>query len=170
MKIFNALIIKHCVQNFILFRCSMEELETRLILWEFTLEKYTNEENSKLKGYTKKTRTELLRDLSNIKTVIKIFKMGYTLGLTHDEISNKASIQRNNRTRQSYVYHRKPLGERRDNKKTIVYNGGGTNGNKIRYPSKKRSRSHWKNFYNLFPHLSKQDNWNGKTSTRYNGK
>ena len=30
--------------------------------------------------------------------------MGYDLGLTHDEISNKASIQRENRKIDGYIY------------------------------------------------------------------
>ena len=148
----------------------MEELENRLNHWETALKKYSNLENSKFRGYHKQTKIQLIRQVGEIKTLIKIFKMGYDLGLTHDEISKKASIQRENRKIDGYIYKKRPLGERRDNKKSIVYNGGRTNGNKIRYPSKKRSRTHWKNFYNLFPHLSKQDNWNGKTSTRYNGK
>ena len=38
--------------------------------------------------------------------------------------------------------------------------------NKVRYPSKKRSRQVWKRFYTLFPNLAIKDNWNGKTSNK----
>jgi hypothetical protein len=47
------------------------------------------------------------------------------------------------------------LSETRDNK--YVYVGsGGSNKNKIRYPSMKRSKSTWKKFYKLFPNAEKR--------------
>lgn len=57
----------------------------------------------------------------------------------------------------------------RDNKGIIV-GSGGSNRNKIRYPSTKRSKRTWKIFYQMFPHLAVSDNWNGETSNRYKGK
>lgn len=60
--------------------------------------------------------------------------------------------------------------ERRDNKSYYNYANGspcGAAGNYVRYPSKKRSLRTWRNFYNLFPWLAKQDGWDGKKSSRY---
>lgn len=57
--------------------------------------------------------------------------------------------------------------ETRDNKKQLNL-GSGYRGNVIRYPSKKRSKSHWRNFYNLFPELAEKDNWDGNKSDRHN--
>lgn len=56
---------------------------------------------------------------------------------------------------------------RRDNKSS-VNRGSGAQGNYVRYPSKKRSLYTWRNFYKLFPWLAKEDEWNGRTSKRYN--
>jgi len=59
------------------------------------------------------------------------------------------------------------LKETRDNKTVRVGSGVyHSNYNKIRYPSKKRSVSTWKRFYNLFPEQAKIDNWDGKTSDK----
>ena len=49
----------------------------------------------------------------------------------------------------------------KDNQK-FVYNGrGGSNKNKIRIPSLKRSNSTWKKFYELFPFLKGLDTYRG---------
>jgi hypothetical protein len=58
-----------------------------------------------------------------------------------------------------------PKRERKDNKHIHVGSNGG-NKNKVRYPSKKRSRATWKRFYLLFPRLAEEDNWDGKTSDK----
>ena len=58
-----------------------------------------------------------------------------------------------------------PKRERKDNKHMCVGSNGG-NKNKVRYPSKKRSRATWKRFYELFPRLAEEDNWDGKTSDK----
>ncbi len=61
--------------------------------------------------------------------------------------------------------NKKPKPEGRDNKDIIV-GSGGSNKNKIRYPSKKRSLGTWKKFYKLFPILAEQDAFDGSTSKR----
>lgn len=63
-------------------------------------------------------------------------------------------------------YKKKPKIERKDNKKVINWGSGSPGHSTIRYPSKKRSRQTWKNFYKLFPHLAERDNWDGKTSNK----
>lgn len=63
------------------------------------------------------------------------------------------------------VQRLKPQKETRDNK-GIKVGSGGSNRNKIRYPSKKRSRRVWKMFYEMFPHRALMDGWDGKTSKR----
>jgi hypothetical protein len=59
----------------------------------------------------------------------------------------------------------KPQKEGRDNKGVYV-GSGGSNRNKIRYPSKKRSLRVWKKFYEMFPWAAEADGFNGKTSKR----
>ena len=53
-------------------------------------------------------------------------------------------------------------------RKEKVLNGGDNRyqHKNARYPSKKRSKKHWKNFYNLFPNLAERDNWDGEKSDR----
>jgi len=63
-------------------------------------------------------------------------------------------------------YKKKPKRECKDNKKVINWGSGSPGHSTIRYPSKKRSRQTWKNFYNLFPHLAERDKWDGKTSNK----
>ena len=46
--------------------------------------------------------------------------------------------------------------------------GSGYSGNVVRYPSKKRSKATWRNFYRLFPYLAEKDGWDGNKSSRYN--
>jgi hypothetical protein len=58
-----------------------------------------------------------------------------------------------------------PQSEGRDNKGVYVGSGGG-NKNKVRYPSKKRSKATWAKFYAMFPYYAEKDNWDGKTSDR----
>lgn len=63
----------------------------------------------------------------------------------------------------------KPIKEGRDNKGVYVGNGG-SNGNKVRYPSQKRSKRVWKIFYSMFPYYAQRDGWDGEKSSRYNPK
>jgi len=54
----------------------------------------------------------------------------------------------------------------RDNKHAINGEGFGGSYPTYRYPSKKRSKKTWANFYKLFPDLAERDNWDGKTSDK----
>jgi hypothetical protein len=63
------------------------------------------------------------------------------------------------------VYKLKPIKEGRDNKGVYV-GGGGSNRNKVRYPSKKRSKRTWKIFYQMFPKIAEKDGWDGNTSKK----
>lgn len=60
------------------------------------------------------------------------------------------------------------LKETRDNKGQFVdkwaYYGGCHN--KIRYPSKKRSKRVWRKFYEMFPKQAELDNWDGVKSDK----
>jgi ADP-heptose:LPS heptosyltransferase len=67
--------------------------------------------------------------------------------------------------RRKREYSKKPQKEGRDNK-DIQVGSSGSNRNKIRYPSKKRSIKTWKKFYKLFPQAAIEDGFNGKTSKR----
>lgn len=62
-------------------------------------------------------------------------------------------------------FKKKPTPEGRDNKGVYVGRGG-YNNNKVRYPSKKRSKRVWKIFYEMFPYYAKRDGWDGETSNR----
>lgn len=61
---------------------------------------------------------------------------------------------------------KRPTPEGRDNKGVYVGRGG-SDGNKIRYPSKKRSKKTWKKFYEMFPWAAERDGWDGETSKRF---
>ena len=69
-------------------------------------------------------------------------------------------------------YKEMPQPVHRDNKDT--YNTKAkcyrSNRNKVRYPSKKRNKKTWSNFYKLFPSLAVCDNWDGNKSDKYNPK
>lgn len=56
----------------------------------------------------------------------------------------------------------------RDNKEAINYGNRGCHTSKIRYPSLKRSKRTWANFYKLFPYLAEREHWDGEKSDRYN--
>jgi hypothetical protein len=55
--------------------------------------------------------------------------------------------------------------ETRDNKGVYV-GSGGSNANKVRYPSKKRSKKVWNIFYKMFPYFAEKDGWDGEKSKR----
>jgi hypothetical protein len=96
---------------------------------------------------------------------------GIKLGYTFEQMSKLANDYSLLKFDRKLEYSQRPLGETRDNKKTHNFRGSNSskyskNACKHRYPSKNRSRRTWKNFYALFPHLAKRDNWNGITSDR----
>lgn len=99
---------------------------------------------------------------SNLK---RIFEISKELGLSDEEVRLKWAEITNERTEQKNSYKGKPIPEGRDNKGIYVGNGG-SNGNKVRYPSKKRPKRTWKIFYQMFPRLAERDGWDGQTSKR----
>lgn len=64
-------------------------------------------------------------------------------------------------------YNKTPQKEGRDNKGVYVGSGGGGS-NRVRYPSKKRSKRVWKMFYKMFPYYAEKDGWDGIKSSRIN--
>ena len=94
---------------------------------------------------------------------LTIFKNSELLGISdEDVILTWIKIREK---RHSDVYKQKPQKEGRDNKGVYVGNGG-SNRNKVRYPSKKRSKRTWKTFYKMFPDLAIKDGWDGKKSNK----
>ena len=106
----------------------------------------------------------------NVKTGKEIRKLQKHFKLSEEDLR---SIWFNKRFRiKSKKYKEMPRAIHRDNKD--YYNTSSTcyhsNRNKIRYPSKKRNKKTWSNFYKLFPGLAKSENWDGQKSDRYNPK
>jgi len=106
--------------------------------------------------------------LNGVKIVLDIYNKANELNLGEkwvDDISHEYFLDRYSREQE---INKKPIGERRDNRKEKVKNGGDNRyqHTNARYPSQKRSKKQWKNFYNLFPNLAKRDNWDGEKSDR----
>ena len=119
-------------------------------------------------GYIKK-----LREQSGILSIfhkrqkidfLRIEEIRIQLGITVRDLSHMWYEIECERRDQSEEYKKKPTKEGRDNKGVYVGSGGYTNRNKVRYPSKKRSRKTWKIFYQMFPRLAERDGWDGKSS------
>jgi len=94
-------------------------------------------------------------------TVKSMYELGFKLNYTEAEIQ---SIVRNSDKLPNYS--RNGVKNKHRDNKAIRVGIGGSNQNKIRYPSKKRSRQIWKRFYTLFPKQAEIDNWDSKTSDR----
>lgn len=104
--------------------------------------------------------------LNMIDTSIRFI---HELGLTKADfqiIANNIRIY-NRKDNFKYKFDGKVYITRWDNKSSVNY-GSGYSGNVVRYPSKKRSKSTWRNFYRLFPYLAEKDGWDGSKSSRYN--
>lgn len=99
------------------------------------------------------------------KELLEIFQLAEDLGLDELELRKIWYSQRSIRYEREKEYRKKPQKEGRDNKDVYV-GSSGDNRNKIRYPSKKRSRSTWKKFYALFPRVAERDGWDGKSSKK----
>lgn len=97
--------------------------------------------------------------------LVEIHMICKELKLTEKEVSNLWSEQSQKRVTNHSIMKGSPLKEGRDNK-DIHVGSSGSNRNKIRYPSKKRSIKTWKKFYKLFPWAAIEDGWNGKTSNK----
>ena len=96
---------------------------------------------------------------------VRIFELANILGLSDDELLDKWRQIMGERKQEIADYKLKPIPEGRDNKGVYV-GSGGSNKNKVRYPSKKRSKRTWKIFYQMFPRLAERDGWNGQTSKK----
>ena len=107
-------------------------------------------------------REETLEKLEIIRIIEKY-------NMTNEDVAKlchlNGELARDNRNE----YRKTPQKEGRDNKGIHVGSGGGKH-NRIRYPSKKRSKRVWKDFYNLFPYYAEKDGWDGTKSTRINFK
>lgn len=127
-----------------------------------------------LKGYIKNTTHNYNKE--RYKEIIELYKLIDELDISDFILSiifsklKQVSQTNDSVYRPSYwnggLTKKKP--GVRDNKG--IYNGGGgSNRNKTRYPSTKRSLKTWKIFYEMFPYYAERDGWNGKTSSRYKG-
>jgi hypothetical protein len=106
--------------------------------------------------------------LNGLKIVLNIYETAFGLGFDNkwvDDIQHQYFMERYERKES---IEKKPLGECRDNRTEKVVNGGDNRyeHTNARYPSKKRSKKQWKNFYTHFPNLAKRDNWDGEKSDR----
>jgi hypothetical protein len=104
--------------------------------------------------------------ITDYKEKLEIYKLANDLSIKDDKLkeiwfSTWWSKYQENKS----DYRKKPQKEGRDNK-DIHVGSGGSNCNKIRYPSKKRSIKTWKKFYKLFPSAAIEDGFDGKTSKR----
>jgi hypothetical protein len=94
---------------------------------------------------------------------LTIFKNSELLGMSDEDIV--LTWIKIREKRHSDLYKLKPVKEGRDNKGVYV-GSGGSNRNKVRYPSKKRSKRVWRTFYKMFPRLAEQDGWDGEKSNK----
>jgi hypothetical protein len=99
------------------------------------------------------------------RNFMRIFEISNLLGMSDDELLQKWRRLEIERKAQKENIKKKPIPEGRDNKGVYI-GGGGSNRNKVRYPSKKRSKRTWKIFYQMFPSLAVTDGWDGETSKR----
>ncbi len=133
------------------------------ILWIHVKEfKKTKESDLELfENYEKnhKNSYSVMKDRHNI------YKLAKELNISDEELVKTWYSTYTERYKVKREYNKKPTKEGRDNKDVLV-GSRGSNRNKIRYPSKKRSLSTWKKFYKLFPIEAVIDEFDGTTSKR----
>lgn len=117
-----------------------------------------------MKGWDKSVQKLARHIIIKIGKLLECLKLGIELDYTEEEIHVLQHEQFLIRYKKREQERPMPK-ETRDNKDVHV-GGGGSNNCKVRYPSKKRSRRTWSNFYKLFPGHAERDNWNGKISDR----
>lgn len=105
--------------------------------------------------------------VNKLKEVLEIYALSKELQISDKDFNEMWFNVRIERRNNDIKKRLKPQKETRDNKGVLV-GSGGSNINKIRYPSKKRSLRVWKKFYEMFPYLAEKDKWNGKKSKRVN--
>jgi hypothetical protein len=79
---------------------------------------------------------------------------------------NKKQIDGNLPFSVSEIFNYKSMPAHHKDNNGIYVGNGGSNINSVRYPSKKRSKRVWAQFYRMFPSLAIKDNWDGQTSDR----
>ncbi len=127
--------------------------------WDWTL--LTKKEKRELENYVRgsipiqhnKIEGEIAKYLRDFKKISRIHSLYDKLKTSEPErLFHWSSLRR----MQSNMHSEYATGNKkrivRDNK-DIKNTSGGGGSNRIRYPSKKRSKRTWKNFYKLFPHL-----------------
>lgn len=112
-----------------------------------------------------KLKSQRKHHFKAISGFVEIFNLAKELKINDEELQQLWYTRRHQSNKNRDEYKKTPQKEGRDNKNVHV-GGGGSNRNKVRYPSKKRSLSTWKKFYKLFPRNAEEDGWDGKTSNR----
>ena len=102
-----------------------------------------------------------------LKKFEEIFNLAKNLKYDDNALFNISFDLNVKRIENHNQFHETPLSETRDNKNAKKLGSGNYNRNPYRYPKQNRSRATWKRFYELFPRLAKEDNWNGKTSIKF---
>ena len=110
----------------------------------------------KYKPFDKHYSSKKMKDDYYIYHELKTLILGS--GISNDELCKIVREEYKRRTELDSIIS-KQTRERPKKDNDGYYNGrGGSNRNKVRYPSKKRSRRTWKKFYELFPRLAEIDN------------
>lgn len=108
-------------------------------------------------------RRYFLKQAKDYSLILSLVK---ELGLNYYEVDNMWSKIKHEKTALHEEMKKMPR-ETRDNKGVIIRNTRlRTPNHPWRYPSKKRSLRTWKIFYEMFPHLTEFDKWDGKQSKR----
>ena len=104
---------------------------------------------------------------ARIKLIQRAIRIIETNNISNSELLNLINEVNPEKERISLYGRNTPIkpNRKRDSKVDTVYEYYSTC-DKIRFPSKKRSRATWKRFYTMFPNLAKEDGWDGKTSKR----
>lgn len=118
-----------------------------------------------------KTYTEFIQRKSKLgdEEYVRMNSIISKLGFEETDIVNLLVQTRIDKFDYQDVYSKiNNLKETRDNKGQFVDKWATYGGchNKIRYPSKKRSKRVWKKFYEMFPKQAELDHWNGESSDK----
>lgn len=114
---------------------------------------------------TYETALEISKTNKNYEILLELYKKGRELGIPNSLLHEFGDKVRWAKQKRHGAYLKSPVLDKRDNKDRRVGTGG-SNRNKVRYPSKKRSIKTWKKFYKLFPELAEKDQFDGKTSLK----
>lgn len=111
------------------------------------------------------TALQIAQFNKNYEILLDLYKRGRELGITNSQLFEFGNNIRWAKQKRHGAYLKSPILDKRDNKDLRVGTGG-SNKNKVRYPSKKRSIKTWKKFYKLFPELAEKDQFDGKSSLK----